>query len=108
MLACLSLSIIHLSVKLDKRMIYKIFLAPNQVEEIAIQVRGRKLTEALITRCKGKVASRSTVFTALDHQTHDSTKNKHRGVLENALELLREEGFEYDYRNQHEPELAEA
>lgn len=90
-------------------MIYKLFLEPEQVKEIAIQIRGRKMVEDLIARCEQEeIASRRTVFVAIDYETYMATSNKHRGVTETALKMLEEEGFTLDTTQKTEPELAEA
>jgi len=91
-------------------MIYKLFLTPSQVERLAIEIKGRKLTQHLVERCTTKkIASRTTVFVAISPETYIPSANKHRGVTEEAIALLKEEGFIFQTEDV-EPvlELAEA
>lgn len=88
-------------------MTYKLFLTPSQVERLAIEIKGRRLTQTLVDKCaEHKIASRSTVFAAISPETYIPSANKHRGVTEQAILLLKEKGFVFEI--EEASELAEA
>lgn len=87
-------------------MVFEQKLNKHEVFEVRKALRGLKLTrelqQVLIDK---KIASRSTMFTAIDCDTYDGENPTHRLILHEAVLLTEKNGEVYDWR---EPIIAQA
>lgn len=87
-------------------MIFEQKLNKEEVFEVRKALRGLKLTKMLEQILSEKdIASRSTMFTAIDCETYDGENPTHRLILHEAVLLTEKNGEVYDWR---EPEIAQA
>ena len=94
--------------KLDKNMITEIFLSKEQLEELSVQIVGRKQKELLVQRCIAKsICSRPTAYTALDAEKYDGENAIHRLVANEAVLLLKE-NFDVTFPWAENPEVISA
>lgn len=71
-------------------MITEIFLSKEQLQELSIQVVGRKAKEAIVRACIEKsICGRSTAYFALDVDKYDGENATHRLVANEAVEFLK-------------------
>jgi hypothetical protein len=78
---------------LDKgtTMVTEIFLTREQLEELIIQVLGRKSKEMIVGRCIDKgICKRATAYKALDVARYEGENYTHRSVTNEAVEFLKE------------------
>jgi len=96
MLASVSHSNIHLSARYTKvhRTMTDIFLTQEQVEDLQIQIRGRKMMERVVLACSEKnICSRSVTYTAINPLTYDGENPLHRLAANEAITLLKQIGI---------------
>lgn len=87
-------------------MIFEQKLNREEVFEVRKALRGLRLTKELERVLLEKdIASRSTMFTAIDCDTYDGDNATHRLILHEAVLLTEKNGEVYDWR---EPATAQA
>lgn len=81
-------------------------LNSQEVFEVRKALRGLELTKELERILADKdIASRSTMFTAINPNKYDGGNPTHRLILHEAVLLTEKKGEVYDWR---EPEIAQA
>ena len=94
MLACLSLSIIHLCANYTKvkNMVVDIFLSQDQIKELRFFIKGHGAMQRLVKRCDEKnICSRRTTFDAVTAATYDGENPLHRLAVNEAVKMLKED-----------------
>lgn len=84
-------------------MITELFLTKNQIEELAVQVVGRKQKERIVRQCIGKnICGRSTAYDALNPDKYDATNATHRLVANEAVTVLKKMGVGFEWAETQE------
>lgn len=89
-------------------MITDIFLKREQLEELRIQILGRKSKEKIVSVCIEKsICGRATAYNALDADKYDGLNATHRLVANEAVAFLKE-NFGVTFQWAEMPEVVEA